>query len=168
MCLFINGVFRQTLQDIEETQHRDPKQVCYLQPYSSYRIKLLAKGNPTPESPIRLYLSLTDSLNLISYRAKIVGWRDIRELKKEPTALALVEQNIKKFQKSENGIGDGVNLISILDLTRLAKDEKSGTASEEEQQFSVLSLIKTRDEKPRKKRTRAGGWSEVRKQTLPT
>ena len=175
--LFINGVFEDTLKEIENTQHDHPGKPYYLQPYSPYRIKLLAESHPTTENPITVYLSLTDSLNCISFRANIVGWHDKREL--DPATLKRLNQHIEEFQPSEKDIypkahDDGkpcVNLISILDLTRLkaAIDENSGTTSEarEEHQFPISCLIKTRDNKPLKNRTRAGGWSAVRKQTLP-
>ena len=147
------------MAEIEKTQHDHPGKRCYLQPYSSRRIKLLAESSPTPESPITLYVSLTGSLGLISYRAKIVGWQDKRELAKDQAAHALLNQHIKDFQPSENDIyleaRDGklcVNLISVIDVKRL------------ESPFSVSCLIKTTDGKPLKEHTRAGGWSPVREQ----
>lgn len=157
--LFINGAFEDTLAEIEKTQHAHPEQRCYLQPYSSGRIKLLAESDPTPESPITLYLSLTGSLNYVSYRAKIVGWQDKRKLAKDQPALAQLNQHIKDFQPSENDIyleaRDGkpcVNLISVINVEHL------------ETQIPVSCLIKITDGKPLKKRTRAGGWSPVREQ----
>jgi hypothetical protein len=154
--LFINGAFEETLAEIEKTQHAHPGTVCYLQPYSSNRIKLLAESVPSPGSPITLYLSLTKALNLVSYRAKIVGWQDKRTLGQ--TALAPLNQHIVDFQPSERDVyltSNGqacVNLISVVDVTCL------------ETPFSISCLIKTTDGKPLKKRTRAGGWSPVREQ----
>src|ERR1017187_6544216 len=120
IALFINGAFETTLAEIENNQHDTPSRPYYLQPYATSRIKLLAKSNPTPEDPIILYLSLTDSLGYVSYRAKIVGWRDKRDLADDPAALALLNEHIKKFQPSETDIyltaRDGkscVNLISV-------------------------------------------------------
>lgn len=158
-ALFINGVFEATLAEIEKTQQAFPGMVCYLQPYASERIKLLAESVPTPEHPITLYVSLTDSLPHVSYRAKIVGWQDKRELAQDPSTLELLNQHIKAYQPSENDIyltvGDGkpcVNLISVLDVRRL------------ETQIPVSCFIKTSDGRPLKKRTRSGGWSPVREQ----
>ncbi len=34
-ALFINGVFRTTLAEIEKTQQDHPGKICYLQPYAS-------------------------------------------------------------------------------------------------------------------------------------
>lgn len=158
-ALFINGVFEATLVEIENTQLSFPGKPCYLQPYASERIKLLAESATTPEQPITLYLSLTDSLPYVSYRAKIVGWQDKRELADDKAALAQLNQHIKDYQPSENDIyltvGDGkpcVNLISVIDVKRL------------ETQIPVSCFIKTSDGKPLKKRTRSGGWSPVHEQ----
>jgi predicted HNH restriction endonuclease len=156
----MDGEFRDTLEEIEKTQRAHPGTPCYLQPYSLGRIKFLAKSDPTPENPITLYLSLTDSLESISYRAKIVGWQDKRELKKDQAALAQLNQHIKDFQPGEtdgiyleNAKGKPyVNLISVIDVRRL------------ENPRAVSRLIKTSDGKPRKRYPRPGGWSEVREQ----
>lgn len=158
-ALFINGVFGATLAEIEKTQQSSPEKACYLQPYASERIRLLAESVPTPEHPITLYLSLTDSLPYVSFRAKIVGWHDKRELAQDKDALALLNQHIKEYQPSESDVyltvGEGkpcVNLITVVDVKRL------------ETQIPVSCFIKTSDGKPLKKRTRSGGWSPVREQ----
>lgn len=158
-ALFINGVFEATLAEIEKSQQSFPGKPCYLQLYASRRIKLLAENAPTPEQPITLYLSLTDSLPYVSYRAKIVGWQDKRELADDKAALAHLNQHIKDYQPSENDIyltvGEGkpcVNLISVVDVKRL------------ETQIPVSFFIKTSDGKPLKKHTRSGGWSPVYEQ----
>lgn len=158
-ALFINGVFETTLAEIEKTQQAHPGKLCYLQPYASERIKLLAETAPTSEHPITLYLSLTDSLSYVSYRAKIVGWHDKREIAKDAETLAVLNQHIKDFQQSENDIyltvGDVkqcVNLITVVDVMRL------------ETPVPVSCFVKTSDGKPLKKRTRSGGWSPVHEQ----
>jgi len=159
-ALFINGVFESNLAEIEKTQQRFPGKPCYLQPYASERIKFLAENAPTPEQPITLYLSLTDSLPYVSYRAKIVGWRDKRALASDKAALAHLNQHIKDYQPSEKDIyltiGDGkpcVNLITVVDVKRL------------ETQIPVSCFIKTSDGKPlSSNRSRSGGWSPVQEQ----
>ena len=158
-ALFINGVFEATLSEIEKTQQSVPGKRCYLQPYASERIKLLVNQSPSAEHPITLYLSLTDSLPYVSYRAKIVGWKDKRELAKDPTALAVLNQHIKEYQPTENSIylttDDGklcVNLISVVDVLRL------------ETNIPVSCFVKISDGTPLKKRNRSGGWSPVREQ----
>ena len=158
-ALFINGVFKDTLAEAEKIQKSFPGLPCYLQPYASERIKLLADNIPTPEQPVTLYLSLTDSLQYVSYRARIVGWQDKRELAHDKTALAKLNQHIKDYQPSETDIyltvGEGkpcVNLISIIDVERL------------ETPVPVSCFIKTSDGKPLGERTRSGGWSPVHEQ----
>ena len=79
-ALFINGVFEATLAEIEKTQNASSGKRCYLQPYASGRIRFLAESLPSPDDPVTLYLSLTDSLPYVSYSAKIVEWQDKREL----------------------------------------------------------------------------------------
>lgn len=155
-ALFINGVFKETLAEIETAQHDNPGMPCYLQPYSSRRIKLLADAAPSPESPITLYLSLSNPLNEVAYIGKIVGWQDKEKLLSDPIREATANQHIKSFQPSETNIyatsGDGklcVNLISVVDLKRLPRS------------FPVSHLIKASDGLPLKKRTRSGGWSPV-------
>lgn len=158
-ALYINGAFETTLAEIEKTQQSFPEKLCYLQPYASERIKLLAENLPTAENPITLYLSLTDSLPYVSYRAKIVGWQDKRELANDKAALASLNQHITDYQPSELNIyltvDEGkpcVNLISVVDVKRL------------ETQIPVSCFIKTSDSKPLKKRYRSGGWSPVHEQ----
>ena len=147
------------MAEIEKVQKDHPGLRCYLQPYSSGRIKLLAESDPTPDNPVTLYLSLTGSLNEVSFRARIIGWQDKRELANDSVSLAALNEHIKQFQPSENDIyfearggKPCVNLISVTDVKRY------------ETPFSVSCLIKTADDKPLKKRTRAGGWSPVQEQ----
>ncbi len=147
-ALYINGVFEGTLVEIEKVQKSFPGKLCYLQPYASERIKLLAESPPTLERPITLYLSLTGSLPYVSYRAKIVGWQDKRELANDKATLASLNQHIKDYQPSETDIyltvGNGksyVNLISVVDVQRL------------ETQIPVSCFTKTSDSKPLKKRS---------------
>ena len=158
-ALFINGVFKATLAEIEKTQTAHPGMVCYLQPYAKDKIKLLAGAYPTRQNPVTLYLSLTNSLPYISYSAKIVGWQNKQELAADKAALAALNKHIKDFQPSENDIyltaSNGkpcVNLISVVDVKRF------------ETQVSVSCFIKLSDGKPLRKRTRAGGWSPVGQQ----
>ena len=65
-ALYINGVFESVLKEIVTAQKNKPDKVCYLQPYSADRIKLLAEAVPAPADPVRLYISLTDSLSVVS------------------------------------------------------------------------------------------------------
>jgi predicted HNH restriction endonuclease len=160
-ALFINGVYEEILADIEQSQRSHPGKTYYLQPYTSRPITHLVKAKPTPENPVMLYVSLSDSLDRVSYSARIVGWQDKREIQQGSAAFLQIDQEIRKFQPSEkdglylkgpNG-NQCVNLISVVDLKRF------------EIPFEVSRLIKTSDGMPRKARTQPGGWSYV--QELP-
>ena len=155
-ALFIDGVFEATLREIEDTQSAHPGMRCYLQPYTSDKIKLLAEELPAPKHPITLYLSLTNSLPYVSYRARIVGWQDKRQLAADE--LTKLNKHIQDFQPSEKEVyltvagKPCVNLISVADVRRL------------ETQIPVSCLVKISDGKPLKKRKRSGGWSPVKDQ----
>ena len=153
-ALYLNGVYESVLEEIRTAQDKNPNLTCYLQPYSPKSIAQLAKEPPTPTSPIPLYLSITTSLPLVSYRARIVGW----ELKSEIASgrLKLLNEHISTYQPGENEVymttGDGnpcANLLAIADLQRLAVPVPVGT-------FRKLS-----DDTPLKPRTRPGNWSYV-------
>jgi 5-methylcytosine-specific restriction protein A len=156
-ALYINGVFETVLKEIVTAQKDEPGKVCYLQPYSAGRIKFLVEAVPAPSNPIRLYISLTDSLSVVSYRALIVGWHDKREL--SATELNRINKHIKEYQPGEKEVyftgGGGqpcVNLISITHLEQLPD------------RTPVSSFVKVSDGTPLKKRSRSGGWSPVEEQ----
>ena len=156
-ALFINGVFEATLNEILAAQTEAPSGTFFLQPYAGEKIKLLAETGPTSKNPITLYLTVTDSLAFASFRAKIVGWNDKREISEaERTKL---NQRIQVTQPTEKEIyltvGKGkpcVNLIYVTQLERL------------QEPIPVSCFIKVRNLQPLKRRTRAGGWSYVYEQ----
>jgi 5-methylcytosine-specific restriction protein A len=157
IALFMNGAYKSNLDEIVKSQAKfSGSRHYYIQPYSKGQIVLLAKSAPTPENPITLYLSLTDSLHLVSYRAKIVGWRNKRELAKDEALLKSLNEHIEHYQHSEKKIfmesspgKECVNLVSVVDVEPLVS------------QFSVSCLHKTSDGTPLKPRTRSGNWSPV-------
>lgn len=157
-ALFLNGVFEDVLSEILAAQTKTPTKPHFLQPYSKDKITLLAKEPPTDLSPRTLYLSATTSLHQVSYQAKVVGWRDKREI--GSAELAALNKEIAEHQPSEKaGIylkdEDGkpyVNLISIIELKKFHEP------------IPVSCLIKIRNKFPLKRRTRAGGWSYVGEQ----
>lgn len=156
IALFINGVFEDTLDEILAAQSKAPSETFFLQPYAGEKIKLLAESAPSPENKLQLYLSVTDSLAFVSFRAKIVGWQDKRQI--TPTELDKLNQSIKHHQPSEKEIyltaGKGkpcVNLIHISQLERI-------------QEVPVSCFVKESDKKPLKRRKRSGGWSYVYEQ----
>jgi 5-methylcytosine-specific restriction endonuclease McrA len=154
-ALYLNGVYESVLAEISEAQRQHQGKTCYLQPYSTHRITLLADTPPTPRDPVPLYLSVTNALTVVSYRAKIVGWHDKRELAKGE--LAKMNAHIKALQPNEKEVymsaGSGqkcVNLISITDLEPLPSP------------IPVTHFIKSTDGKPLRARSQAGGWAYVR------
>ena len=154
-AIFVNGMYEDTLEEILKNQQTHPALHHYLQPYSSSRIVLLAESHLSRESPITLYFSLTNSLNLVSYRAKAVGWQNKLELTDEN--FATLNQYVHEHQPSEEEIyreANGkkcLNLISVIDVEQLQFP------------FPTSCLTKTSDGMPLKKRERAGNWAYVRK-----
>lgn len=155
-AIFINGVYEKVLKEIIEAQRSNTDLICYLQPYSSKTIKVLAERPPNKKTPIILYISTTGTLDKVCYIADIVGWEKKQSI--TPTRLELLNNHIRKFQPGEKNIymtvangKDCVNLISILDLKQLPNP------------FSVSNLEKVNDNKSLKVRTRAGNWSYVYK-----
>ena len=129
--------------------------ICYLQPYASEAIVKLAKSPPTPDDPVALYISLTSSLPLVTYRGEIVGWENKQEL--VPSRLAELNRHIRKHQSIEKEIymvgGNGkspVNLVSVRNLERLKTP------------VPVSILIKQSNGLPLKPRSTSGGWSYVK------
>ena len=138
MALYLIGVYESVLDEIRSAQETKSDLVCYLQPFASKKISALAKDPPGPETPIRLYISTTTSLPLVSYQASLVAW----ELKSELTAerLAMLNEHIDKYQPGEQEIyftkGDSkpcVNLISIVDPDFSATRDSQARAGIEKQ-----------------------------------
>ncbi|MDZ7724442.1 MAG: HNH endonuclease [candidate division KSB1 bacterium] len=152
-ALFINGVFKDVLDEIMRSQNANPGKTFYLQPYAESTIKRLKQNPPAPESPLPLYISTTAQLNQICYSADIIGWEDKNQISNE--RLAFLNDHIKRFQPKENEIyfemkgKKCVNLISIRNLVELPN------------QLSTLHLVKESNGEPLKKRSRSGGWSYV-------
>jgi len=156
-ALYLNGVYEGVLEEIVAAQAHKPGVVCYLQPYSEKQIRLLVESRPSKENQIALYISLTDSLSVVSYRASIVGWQDKRQL--SPSDFNVLNAHIGKYQPQEKEIyreaGKGrlcVNLIAVVDVEKLASP------------IPVSAFVKTSDRLPLKVRTRAGLWSVVEEQ----
>ena len=157
VALFLNGMYEDVLSAILTAQEKTSGAAhYYLQPYSPKKIKFLAKEPPTALSPRTLYLSLTNSLADISYRANIVGWRDKAAL--VPAERKTMNEEIKQFQPNEKEIylevggKPCVNLIFIADLQKLPVP------------IPVSCFIKISDNKPLKAKSRAGGWAYVQEQ----
>ena len=157
-ALFLNGVYKDTLDEIIDLQRIDPTKYGYLQPYSSKRIKLLSETTrPTSAHPITLYLSLTSSLGLVSYSAEIVEWRD-----KTSIDLAERENMTKLLKANQPSETDGIyhqingkdckNLIAVRGLKTIKP-------------FPVGNLIKTSDGTKLRAKQTSGGWAVVHELT---
>lgn len=153
-ALYINGIFNGVLTEILKAQDERGGGNSYLQPYKGQVISMLRELNPSPSAPIRLYLSTTDNLSLVSYTGEIVGWEDKRNLAEWRRNEIL--QHLSEFQigevnlfKAVGKVGErAVNLIAIRSLQLIRP-------------FPTNLLRKVSDGLPLKKRTRAGGWSQV-------
>ena len=156
-ALYVNGVFEKVLVEIIAAQSRQRDLVCMLQPYSGEKIKLLAESPPSPGQPVVLYISVTTSLDQVSYRANIVGWSDKRSL--DSTERVNLNARIRQHQPSEKEVylavngRECVNLLFVRELERLPSP------------VSVSCFTKLSDRAPLRPRTRAGGWSYVDAQT---
>lgn len=153
LSLFINGAYESVLKAILEIQNNSEKQELYIQPYSKRLIAELKKNPPSVESPIKLYLSTSDNLNIINYEGLIINWEDKRYISDERRKV--VREHIEKWQPYETGYKltgeDGYNLLTIKNLNKV------------EWPFHVSSLIKTSNKEPCQERTQAGSWSYVTK-----
>ena len=161
-ALFLNGVYESVLKGIIDAQKwAGPDEIFYLQPYKNQAIAKFRADPPTAYRPTVLYLSTTDKLSTVSYRAKVVGWKDKTRL--DGSERARIDGEIRRGRYEERGhLGlydfdppreDGTRMVNLLFIQGLAKLESP---------FSVSCLVKTSDGKrlsPR--RTRSGGWSYV-------
>ena len=159
-ALFINGIFRTVLDKILETQAGNPDHTLFLQPESGSPIVMLKNSPPTPEDPVTLYASTTDDLSMVSYTAEIANWEDKTTLSQarieQVNGILVLHQQGEGTLYDQSHVTDkrSINLLSIRRLTKLPEP------------FSVGQLVKVRDGKPLStRRTRAGGWSVVQKNT---
>jgi len=154
-ALFINGIYKGVLTEILEAQQVIGNGESFIQPYKGHVIAMLKNSLPTPDVPLRLYISTTENLSQICYTAEIIGWEDKRELSERRRQE--VGDHLKRYQAGEadyfmefdENAKKAVNLITIRSLIPL------------DSLYSTSLLRKVSDGLPLKKRTRAGGWSEV-------
>ena len=150
-AIFVNGVYARVLRDIHRVQSLVPEQILYLQPFSGQRIVELSNHRPSPESPVRLFLSLTNDLPTIRYTCEIVDWNDKRELignKRE-----IIDTVIRAFQPTEEGVYSvvrGIECVNLLSVWRMREISKP---------LSVGELRKLVDDEPvSTNRKTTGGW----------
>jgi len=153
-AIFLNGVYESVLEEILNSQSQHTQDVNYLQPYSTQAISLLRSEQPSREVSITVYISTTQNLDKICYKADIVGWEDKTELSEQ--RIMLLNDHISKHQTNEENIylindkGEKYkNLISIRNLKKLPNN------------YHTSILKKVSDGTPLKPRTQAGGWAFV-------
>src|SRR5258708_35701931 len=157
--IFMNGVYSVVLADIYRVHSLVPDQILYLQPYKAERIVELADHPPSTDSPVNLFLSLTEDLPTVRYTCEIVGWNDKRGLtgrKRE-----IIDTVIRAFQPTEDGVYavaergiEPVNLLSVRRMRELSRP------------FSVAELTKIADGQPvSTNRQTSGGWVYVKYST---
>ncbi|WP_211342271.1 HNH endonuclease [Litorilituus sediminis] len=152
-ALLLNGVFKNVIEEILQSQAKYPNKTFYLQPHTSTNIRYLQEGDFSELNPTRMLLTTTDNLNSVSYECKVVGWRDKQELMAEE--LNQLNQNIALLQPSEKEIYGTQsapfckNLIYIKDMQEIPCP------------FDVSELIKESNNQACKHRERAGGHTVV-------
>jgi hypothetical protein len=154
-ALFINGIYKDVLDEILKAQNEHGVEESFLQPYKGYIIAFLKKRQPTPETPVRLYVSTTENLAQICYTAEVVRWEDKWRLAERRRQQVL--DHLSRYQPGEAGYfkesdkttKKAVNLITIRSLKQL------------DSLHSTTLLRKVSDGRPLMRRYRAGGWSEV-------
>jgi len=152
-AFYINGIFDSCLKEIIAAQNNNQNLTCYLQPYSSRTIANLKNDQPSLESPITIYFSVSDDLSTVRYTGNIVGWDDKQKL--SPARRSFLDDHMNEFQPQENGIylerrGKLCrNLISVRNLSKL------------EVPIPVSNFIKIKNGTPLKPRSQSGNWSYV-------
>lgn len=166
-ALFINGVFEAVLQEILQVQSVLPEHIMFLQPYKAQAMTVLQRNPPTIDTPLPLYMSLTDDLTNVHYQAEIVGWDDKRNMlanRKQVISQLInalqpgeVQPNGEAvYNASKSADGESVNLLHIRRLRQIS------------QPFSVSRLRKVSDSQLLStNRTQSGGWSYVILEPVP-
>jgi hypothetical protein len=156
-ALFLNGVFKNVVEEILLVQEHAPYHIMYMQPFSPKRIVRLADNLPSVNDRVRLLLSTTENLAHIHYVGEIVGWDNKQSL--SPERSAVLNRLIWSLQPAEGGLyfihsdeaRQSINLLSVWCMKRLGRP------------FSVgeLQLDNTGEAHSTERKT-AGGWSYVR------
>ena len=130
-----------------------PEQILYLQRFSGQRIVELSDNRPSTDSPVKLFLSLTDDLPTVRYTCEIVDWNDKRELSGRKREI--IDTVVRAFQPTEEGvypIARGIECVNLLSVWRMRELSKP---------FSVAELQKAVDDMPvsTNRQTRVGGYT---------
>ena len=152
-ALYLNGIFREVLDDIAKIHENRPNLQLYLQPYTETPITHLRDNPPEKLDPVRLYASTTDDLSHVGFIADIIRWEDKTTI--APERRTRIEKRLADYQPTEEGLynvpehGISRNLICVLRMKRL------------DVPFAVSQLIKTDNSEPLGVRSTPGGWAYV-------
>jgi hypothetical protein len=156
-AIVINGVYEGVMEEILQVQAHLPEHVMYMQPFSSQAIVHLRNDPPTPEDPVRLYLTTTTDLPTVKYVAEIIGWDDKTKL--DDGKRNALSRLICTLQPCETGLYDattveGKESINLLHVRRMRKLRKP---------FPVSQLVVANTGEPMSTgRTTSGGWTYVK------
>jgi hypothetical protein len=118
-ALFFNAAPETVLTEILESQTAHIGGESFLHKESRI-IRPLEERLPTPNSPIRLYISTSKKRSVICYTAEIIKWEDKREMSQERHDEVL--RRFEKFQPKEREKfleRDKINLITIRNLRNI-------------------------------------------------
>ena len=101
-ALYINGIFRQVLDDIANVHEKRPELQLYLQPHTEAPITHLRDAPPDKLNPVRLYASTTEDLSQVSFIADIIRWEDKTTI--APERKARIEKRLTDYQPDEEGL----------------------------------------------------------------
>ena len=160
-ALFMNGIYKDVLEEIIRAQSKKPGLQLYLQPYAGTAIARLRDDPPDRSNPVQLYASTTDDLQRVHYTANVIRWEDKTQL--GTFRKNLIERRLQQYQPKEEGLynaagegnGTSLNLLTVLQVTKI------------ERPFDVRLLVKIEDGEPLSpNRTRSGRWSYVMPEPL--
>jgi len=146
-ALFFNGVPEEVLTEILVAQTARAGGESFLQKESRI-IRPLEECLPTPNSPIRLYVSTAKRPSNICYTAEIIKWEDKREMSQHRQNEVLL--HFERFQPNERGKflqREKINLITIRNLRSV-------------EIVLPISFLSKKDGSPLGK-MRSPGWAEV-------
>jgi 5-methylcytosine-specific restriction enzyme A len=152
-ALYLNGVYESVLEEILAAQAGDRDRECYLQPYAGATIRLLADRMVSASAPLRLYVSTTELLPMVSYRALVTRWEDKRNL--SAARLRTLDRRVREFQPNEERVYPTVNGKECVNLLTVIRLERLLTP------LPVSTFLKISNGEPLQPRTRSGGWSPV-------
>ena len=150
---YLNGIFREVLDDIAKIHENRPNLELFLQPYTESPITHLRDNPPEKLGPVRLYASTSVDLRHGSFVADIIRWEDKTTI--APDRRARIRKRLADYQPTEEGLynvpehGISRHLIGVRRMKRL------------DAPFAVGQLIKTDNSEPLGVRATAGGWAYV-------